>query len=205
MRQGSFTGGQINAITKSGTNDFHGSLFGFYQGQGIAGNDTAGTGARDFNVEQYGGSVGGPIIENRLHFFAAGEFRHCVTPFAGPIIGSATNVGITADSAQAIRIDSEWLRHCAGDRSARSTRRAMRRTCSRSCLRSPATSGRAELSVNYAHGITAGFDLARARDQRRLSAAHRRRLRPRRRRGRGTASGRRCSATGRTSCSPVTR
>ena len=77
-----------------------------------------------------------------------------MTPFSGPTIGSTTNVGITADSAQRFAsilngygIDPGIVRRVQHHR-------AMRRTCSRSSLRSRARSGSAELSINYAHGIT---------------------------------------------------
>jgi hypothetical protein len=153
VRQGSFTGGQINAITKSGTNAFHGSLFAFYQGQGIAGHDTAGHASPDFNVEQYGGSVGGPIIENRLHFFAAGELRHRVTPFSGPIIGSATNVGITADSARRFASILNGYGIAPGSFGAFNTTSDAQNVFAKLSA-STGESGSAELSINYAHGIT---------------------------------------------------
>ena len=153
VRQGSFTGGQINAITKSGTNAFHGSLFGFYQGQGIAGHDTAGNASPDFNVEQYGGSMGGPIIENRLHFFAAGELRHRVTPFSGPSIGSATNVGITADSAQRFASILNGYGIAPGSFGAFNTTSDAQNVFAKLSAVT-GKSGSAELSINYAHGIT---------------------------------------------------
>jgi hypothetical protein len=153
VRQGSFIGGQINAITKSGTNAFHGSLFGFYQGQGLAGSDSAGHASPDFNVEQYGGSVGGPVIENKLHFFAAGEFRHRVTPFSGPTIGSATNVGITADSAQRFASILSGYGIAPGSFGAFNTRSDAQNVFAKLSAVT-GHSGAAELSINYAHGIT---------------------------------------------------
>ncbi|MDQ2931550.1 MAG: carboxypeptidase regulatory-like domain-containing protein, partial [Gemmatimonadota bacterium] len=153
IRQGSFTGGQINAITKSGTNQFHGSLFGFYQGQGLAGNDTAGNGSPDFNVEQYGGSVGGPIIMDKLHFFAAGEFRHRVTPFSGPTIGSTTNVGISADSAQRFANILNGYGIAPGSFGAFNTTSDAQNVFAKITAVTGKT-GTAELSINYAHGIT---------------------------------------------------
>jgi len=153
VRQGSFTGGQINAITKSGTNAFHGSLFGFYQGQSLAGNDTAGNGSPNFNVEQYGGSVGGPIIKDKLHFFAAGEFRHRVTPFSGPTIGSTSNVGITADSAQRFSDILNGYGINPGAFGAFNTSSDAQNVFAKITAVTGKT-GTAELSINYAHGIT---------------------------------------------------
>ena len=153
VRRGSFTGGQINAITKSGTNELHGTLFGFYQGQGLAGNDTAGNGSPDFNVEQFGGSVGGPIIRDRLHFFVAGELRHRVTPFSGPIIGSTTNVGITADSAQRFASILNGYGIAPGSFGAFNTTSNAQNVFAKLSA-ATGRSGTAELSINYAHGIT---------------------------------------------------
>ena len=153
VRQGNFTGGQINAITKSGTKDFHGSLFGFYQGQWIAGSDTAGNVSPNFNVEQYGGSIGGPVIKDKLHFFAAGDFRHRVTPFSGPTIGSATNIGITADSAQRFASILNGYGISPGTFGAYNTTSDAQNVFAK--LRAvTGKSGTAELSINYAHGIT---------------------------------------------------
>src|SRR5213078_4843511 len=97
VRQGGFVGGLINAVTKSGTNQFHGSLFGYMQNENFVGSDTNGV------------SLGGPIIRDKLHFFFAGDFRHDNRPFASTIQlgpnGDTTGVGITPqrfDSVQHI-------------------------------------------------------------------------------------------------------
>jgi len=75
VRQGGFTGGLINAVTRSGTNQFHGSVFGFYQDDALQGDDTLGVPAPDLNRSYYGFSVGGPIIRDKLQFFASAEWR----------------------------------------------------------------------------------------------------------------------------------
>ena len=98
VRQGGFQGGQINAITRSGSNTLTGSAFGYYQSQALVGHDTAGKGVVDFSTYQFGATVGGPIIRNRLHFFAAGELNRRASPFVGPTIGPGGNVGISLDS-----------------------------------------------------------------------------------------------------------
>ena len=66
VRQGSFSGGLINAVTKSGTNQFHGSVFGYLQDDALVGKDTAGAEPTDFSTKQYGFSVGGPLIRDRF-------------------------------------------------------------------------------------------------------------------------------------------
>lgn len=99
VRQGGFVGGLVNAVTKSGTNEFHGSLFGYAQNQSFVGSDTSGVSVPvpTYQQQQYGFSVGGPIIKDKLHFFATGDFRHDVRPFASGLqIG---NQGTASDTA----------------------------------------------------------------------------------------------------------
>src|SRR5207253_1611265 len=83
VRQGSFAGGLINAVTKSGTNVFHGSAFGFLQNETFVGKDTAGVKASDFTQSQYGATLSGPILKDRLHFFASVDIQHRRAPFVG--------------------------------------------------------------------------------------------------------------------------
>ncbi len=70
-----FTGASINAVTKSGTNDFHGSVFGFYRNQDLTGSKVDGVDLfkADLKHLQAGFSIGGPIIEDKLFFFANAE------------------------------------------------------------------------------------------------------------------------------------
>src|SRR5690348_788041 len=106
IRQGGFVGGLINAVTKSGTNEFHGSVFGYVQNENFVGSDTGSCGplcsvpVADYQQQQYGFTFGGPIIRDRLHFFVTGDFRHDNRPFATSIqlgpSGDTTGVGITA-------------------------------------------------------------------------------------------------------------
>ena len=72
-----FTGASINAVTKSGTNKFHGSVFGFFRNQDLTGSKVAGTEIFQGKLEhtQAGFSIGGPIIKNKLFFFANAEIE----------------------------------------------------------------------------------------------------------------------------------
>ncbi len=96
IRQGSFTGGLINAVTKSGSNTWHGSAFGYLQNQSLVGEDSAGNEIGEFDQKQYGLTVSGPILRDRLHFFAAVDVKARDAPFGGLTIGSDTTNG--ADS-----------------------------------------------------------------------------------------------------------
>ena len=66
---GNYSGGQINVVTKSGSNQFHGDLFEFLRNTDL---DAANyfTGRGDFKQNQFGGIFGGPIEKNKLFFFA---------------------------------------------------------------------------------------------------------------------------------------
>lgn len=75
VMQGWFSGGLINAVTRSGTNQFRGSIFSSLSRANLVGPDTQGAGVAAFNSVQYGATVGGPIIRNRLHFFAVADLQ----------------------------------------------------------------------------------------------------------------------------------
>ncbi|MBF5043812.1 TonB-dependent receptor [Aggregicoccus sp. 17bor-14] len=74
VRYGNFAGGMVNAITKSGSNEFRGSLFGYWQNKKLAGDRDDPT-FLDYNVLQYGVSLGGPIIKDKLHFFITTDLQ----------------------------------------------------------------------------------------------------------------------------------
>ena len=78
VKQGNFTGAGINAITRSGTNAFHGSAYGYYRDESFNGKKVGSSklGEQEKSAKKiYGGRVGGPIIKNKLFFFANGEFE----------------------------------------------------------------------------------------------------------------------------------
>jgi hypothetical protein len=69
-------GGSINMVIKSGTNTFHGSLYYFNRNDALAASSPfkpANTPTQKLKNNQFGGSVGGPIIKNRLFFFLTYE------------------------------------------------------------------------------------------------------------------------------------
>jgi len=88
VRQSNFTGAGINAITKSGTNQFKGSVYTFYRDQsynGRFGRDSANGKARKYTIspsskKTYGFSLGGPIIKNKLFFFVNAETDRTLSP-----------------------------------------------------------------------------------------------------------------------------
>ena len=72
VRKSGFTGGQINAVTKSGTNEFEGLVRYFGRTEQFTG-DRNGEGTGEFDRQYFIGNVGGPIIKDELFFFANAE------------------------------------------------------------------------------------------------------------------------------------
>ena len=67
-----FTGASVNAVTKSGSNEFHGTAYSFYRNQDLTGSKIKGENIFVPSLEQTqaGFSIGGPIVKNKLFFFA---------------------------------------------------------------------------------------------------------------------------------------
>ncbi|SFP67774.1 TonB-dependent receptor [Sphingomonas rubra] len=88
VREGNFQGGAINAILKSGTNEFHGTGFYSQTNDDLTGKRTkAGPGVPtgrvnqpNFKIENYGVELAGPIIKDKLFFMVAGERIRAGTP-----------------------------------------------------------------------------------------------------------------------------
>jgi hypothetical protein len=62
-------GPQMNIITKSGTNAYHGELFEFFRNDALDAKDYFATSKQPLRLNQFGGNLGGPIIRNKLFFF----------------------------------------------------------------------------------------------------------------------------------------
>jgi hypothetical protein len=75
IRQGGFTGGGVNAVTKTGTNAWKGSAFVFDRSDSLIGDGPADVEYGDFQERQLGFSVGGPLLKDRAFFFATFEQR----------------------------------------------------------------------------------------------------------------------------------
>ncbi|MBW7933052.1 MAG: TonB-dependent receptor [Gemmatimonadaceae bacterium] len=107
VRYGNFAGALINAVTKSGTNDWKGSMYWFFRDQEIT---RAQPYLSDFRQTQTGFSLGGPIIKDKIHFFVNPEFQSQKAPASGPYIGyaGATNMPTVADLDRFNAIASQW-------------------------------------------------------------------------------------------------
>ncbi|MCW3087169.1 MAG: cell envelope biosis protein OmpA, partial [Sediminibacterium sp.] len=119
VRQSNFTGGNIAAVTKSGTNTFKGSAYTFYKNQAYVGTklkdlELSALSATKSNI--YGGTLGGPIIKNKLFFFVNYEYEKktnppatTFTPSGGSGTGNISNVKIDS-----LRKFSDYLKSAYG-------------------------------------------------------------------------------------------
>ncbi|NBC04566.1 MAG: TonB-dependent receptor, partial [Bacteroidetes bacterium] len=105
-----FTGGQVNAITKSGTNSYEGSVYFQTRNESLVGTyiEEGGETANDFPEfsERYVGlNIGGPIIKDKLFFFVNGEFRRETQPITTGILnsGAPNTIDFSADTFNEIR------------------------------------------------------------------------------------------------------
>jgi len=89
---GRFQNGVVNTLTKSGTNNIHGSLFEFVRNTVFNANNWANTGATPpLHRNQFGGTIGGPVIKNKTFFFGSyAGLREITNTFLnGAIVPSA--------------------------------------------------------------------------------------------------------------------
>jgi hypothetical protein len=101
VRQGGFSGGGINAVTKSGANLFSGSAFYYTRNDSMVGDGTDDIPLGTFENTQYGFSLGGPIVQDKAFFFVSAEAARRDQP-AGYSIGgqSGQNWGSEAEAAR---------------------------------------------------------------------------------------------------------
>jgi outer membrane receptor for ferrienterochelin and colicin len=89
-----FQGGNLNVVTKSGTNQFHGSAYFYYGSSDLLGDRSGNRPVTGFDFEDktYGGTVGGPIVRDKLFFFAGYERFTTSNPVTrGPAGGGFSN------------------------------------------------------------------------------------------------------------------
>ena len=88
--QGRYGAAQVNYITKSGGNSFHGNLYELWNGSHLNAanfftNSTEGNQKPRSNVNHFGGSLGGPIVHDKLFFFADAEWLRIALPLVTPV------------------------------------------------------------------------------------------------------------------------
>jgi hypothetical protein len=92
---GTRAGPTVLVTTKSGTNNIHGTLFEFVRNTDLDAKSYFATSAEKFNLNQFGGAVGGPIRRNKTFFFVDGEqkFQRHAIPFTGLVPSLAMRTG----------------------------------------------------------------------------------------------------------------
>lgn len=115
VRQSGFTGAGINAVTKSGTNSFHGSAYGYYRDQSFIGtkvgdNDISSS-IVDSKNQTYGFSLGGPLVKNKLFFFVNAEREAANRPGINFTPTGGSGVGtVSAATVADLQAVSNYLR-----------------------------------------------------------------------------------------------
>ncbi|UYZ61384.1 TonB-dependent receptor [Hymenobacter weizhouensis] len=106
VRQGSFTGAGINAITRAGSNQVTGSVYffnrnqrEFFLGRRVGDQEVAIT---DFRLQNYGFRVGGPVIKDKVFFFLNGERERRTDPPSGNFIASRTDLPANGTSVSQV-------------------------------------------------------------------------------------------------------
>lgn len=119
VRQSGFTGAGINAITRSGTNEYKASAFYYGRNEGFAGKtpttvDSLRKKLAGFSDYQLGGRVGGPILENKLFFFANGEVTRFDQPFDRTFGNPATGTNAYMVSQDSLALLTNYLKNRYG-------------------------------------------------------------------------------------------
>ncbi|MBK8044125.1 MAG: carboxypeptidase regulatory-like domain-containing protein [Haliscomenobacter sp.] len=113
VRQSGFVGAGINAVTRSGTNEFSGSAFYFLRNENLVGDEARGrtVTTTNFDYSNTGFRLGGPIIKNKLFFFVSGEIENRSEPFnLLANRGTASGGNITSVSATDLDAVSKFLK-----------------------------------------------------------------------------------------------
>jgi hypothetical protein len=122
VRQNGFTGASVNAVTRSGTNRWQGSISGFLRNQDLVGSYPGAPAFDKFVNREVAGSFGGPIARDRAFFFAAGEISNRVQP-TNVIAGTDATLGVTQAQAQELTTYLQGLGYDAGGGGARDLER----------------------------------------------------------------------------------
>ncbi len=103
VKLGNFTGGSVNAVTKSGGNDVHGSVYGYGRSQALVGKSVDGLKTKigsDYYDYQYGATISGPIAKNKAFYIVNFEqtrrqeptFYNAGDPGSAVTVTDATNI-----------------------------------------------------------------------------------------------------------------
>src|SRR6202522_1310372 len=103
---GGFTGGIINVVTKSGTNNFHGNVFQFFRNTHLDARNYFSPERAVFHQNQYGGTIGGPIRKDKIFFFGDYQGQRFIEGVETGSVSGPTNAnrtGYFTDSADSLK------------------------------------------------------------------------------------------------------
>ncbi len=108
VREGGFTGANINTVTKSGTNQFRGSLYSYLRNDSFEGNKISGdevVANPNLTYNQSGLSFSGPLIHDKLFFYVNGEIERTKYPGSDFVASSSGATGLGVSRVQASVMD----------------------------------------------------------------------------------------------------
>ena len=114
VRQGGFSGGGINAITRSGSNSFRGTGYFFGRNQDLVGEGVSQTPIAEFSQSQFGASLGGPVVQNKAFFFGNVDFDRRDNPSGVSVSSSGQQFGREAEVDRFISILENQYGYNAG-------------------------------------------------------------------------------------------
>jgi hypothetical protein len=165
VRYGDFAGALVNAVTRAGTNDLRGSMFVFGRTDGLARNGS-GAPVSPYEKVQYGFSLGGPVIRDRVHFFIAPELQHFTSPAPGPYAGQPADADrpVPVNAVDLDRFDSIMRSYglTAGSAGPVENTSPLRNLYARLDILFPSLKSRGVISYNYG----GSSDVAFSRDAR---------------------------------------
>jgi len=106
IRQSGFVGSAVNAVTRSGTNEFSGSAYTFFRNENLQGNKVGSETftKQNLDVNTYGFRIGGPIIKDKLFFFLNAEKGNTLSPGQQNIASSPSQVyGASGTASNVVR------------------------------------------------------------------------------------------------------
>ena len=154
VRYGDFAGALVNAVTRSGTNELHGSIFAHARSEDLAAHTVA-VPRLPYHRWQYGFSLGGPVRRDRMHFFIAPELQRMMSIAPGPYVGQPRTapraVPVSATDLSRFEQILRGYGLTAGSGAAVQNRNLQRNLFGRLDLALPEWNSRGVLSLNDTH------------------------------------------------------
>ncbi len=148
---GRSSGGFVNVVTKSGTNDYHGNLFYFQRHEKLTRKNSDGTRQKDFHREQLGGTIGGPIVQSKAFYFFA--FEQIIANLTRPNLSEP--FGDPAGDAQRIKLLNFFKARYNADEG-QPVKHPIRNT---------ALLGKVDWNLSEKHQLAATYNFARSRKE----------------------------------------